>query len=78
MKKIRIIAELNLDTNEVRFKRIEDPWSDLGYAMEVLGFLIYNASKYTEKSLEDTIKHSQEYIARAARDYKHKLNNGNN
>lgn len=71
--RIQLYAEIDLlkEPNETRVKPIEgDPWNDLGYWLEVTGFMAYQAMKYTEKTPEEIAQYCKEYIGECVMDYK--------
>lgn len=73
MDKIKLEAEIDLTVtpNETRVKPIDnEPWNDLGYWLEVTGFMSYQAMKYKEWSEEKMAEYVKDYIVKCLRDYK--------
>ena len=69
---IKLEAEIDLTKKpaECRVKPIDDPWQDFKYYLEVTGFMLRNAAKYTEAPIDEVINHAINHLKRAAKDYK--------
>ena len=70
---IKLEAEIDLKSqpNECRVKPIDnDYWNDLGYWLEVCGFMAYQAMKYREWTEKQILDYSRDYIEKCLRDYK--------
>jgi len=70
--KVQLFAELDLTKKptEVRVGRIEDPWTDLGYWLEILAFMGWQAGQYRELTKEQILDYIQEYLKKAITDYR--------
>ena len=71
--KIEIEVDLTKKPSQVKIKRVEDPWFDLGLILEALGAMIDVAAKYAEKTKEEVSDYCKDYIDRMKDDYKTKL-----
>ena len=69
---IKLKAEIDLTKNpaECRVKPVDDPWQDFKYYLEVTGFMLRNAAKYTESPMDNIIEHAIDHLKKAAEDYK--------
>ncbi len=76
-EKIKLEAEIDLtvEPNETKVKPIDgEPWNDLGYWLEVTGFMAYQAMKYREWNEEKMAQYCKEYIEKCLKDYRIKTN----
>ena len=68
---IKLEAEIDLRQNEIRVKLIDgDVWADLGYWLEVTGFMAYQAMKYREWNEEKMAEYAKNHIVKCLKDYK--------
>lgn len=75
-EKIELYAEIDMSVipNETRVKPVKgDPWADLGYWLEVTGFMAYRGMKVRDWSAEQMANYCKEYIEKCLDDYKMKL-----
>ena len=68
---IKLEAEIDLGKNECRVKKIDNPWMDFGYFLEVLGFM---ATQQQEKTIEEAAEYVKQYLLKSAKDYKSNMN----
>jgi hypothetical protein len=72
-QKIKIEAEIDFASGQVKIKPIEDPWSDLGYLLEVTAFMSKIVMDHEEKTKPEILQYINKYLDRAISDYKSKV-----
>ena len=72
--KLEATIDLSKTPNEIKVKPIvEDYWMDLGFWLEVTGFMAYQAMKYREWTPKEMEEYIKDYIGKCLRDYKIKI-----
>lgn len=71
-KNIKFEAEIEFEKTpaQVKIKAIENPWSDLGYLLEIMSFMCRVVMDHEEMTKEEVIAYTANYLERAIPDYR--------